>query len=90
MRAAPAPRLYGLFGRPAGSVEGYHYSQALAGSGIVWDAATIDRLFSEGPDHYTPGSKMPMQRITGPDDRRDLIEFLAANTGPRAKEEAKR
>ena len=84
------PTLYGLFGRSAGSVAGYRYSQALADSGIVWDVATIDRLFTDGPDHYTPGSKMPMQRITAPQDRRDLIEFLAANTGPRANGEKTR
>jgi cytochrome c len=84
------PTLYGLFGRPAGSVEGYRYSPALAESGIVWDETTIDRLFLEGPDHYTPGSKMPMQRITGAQDRRDLIEFLAANTGPGTKMETQR
>ena len=77
------PTLYGLFGRRAGSVAGYRYSEALAESGIVWNAATIDNLFSIGPDHYTPGSKMPMQRIAAPEDRRDLIEFLAQNTGPR-------
>ena len=79
------PTLYGLFGRRAGSVAGYRYSDALVDSGIVWNAATIDGLFGIGPDHYTPGSKMPMQRITEPQDRRDLIEFLAANTGPHAE-----
>lgn len=81
------PTLWGLFGRPAGAVEGYSYSEALADSGIVWDEGTIDRLFTDGPDHYTPGSKMPMQRMTNPQDRRDLIEFLATNTGPAARTE---
>lgn len=84
------PTLWGLFGRRAGSVEDYRYSRALAGSGIVWSEATIDRLFSEGPEHFTPGSKMPMQRMTDPQDRRDLITFLAENTGPRADEDADR
>ena len=78
------PSLYGLFGRRAGSVQGYSYSDALTGTDLVWEAETIDRLFDEGPDHYTPGSKMPMQRITGPQDRADLIAFLAENTGPRS------
>lgn len=78
------PSLYGLFGRPAGAVAGYSYSDALTGTDIIWEAETIDRLFDEGPDHYTPGSKMPMQRITGPGDRADLIAFLAQNTGPRS------
>ena len=77
------PSLWGLFGRPVGSVKGYAYSDALRSMDIVWSAETIDRLFEFGPDHYTPGSKMPMQQIARPEDRTDLIEYLAANTGPR-------
>lgn len=83
-RHRAGPTLWGLFGRPAGAVVGYSYSEALKTSDIVWEADTINRLFDEGPDHYTPGSKMPMQRITGLQDRRDLIDFLAENTGPRS------
>ena len=81
------PTLWRLFGRRAGTVAGYSYSPALTGSDLVWSAETIDGLFREGPDHYTPGSKMPMQRIAGAADRADLIDFLARNTGPRADEE---
>ncbi len=47
---------------------------------IIWSETTIDALFDEGPDHYIPGTKMPMQRITSPDDRADLIAFLRDNT----------
>ncbi len=74
------PTLAGLFGRPAGSLPDYRYSEMMAGSGIVWSAQTLDRLFDEGPAHYVPGSKMPMQRIAGTDDRRDLIAYLRDNT----------
>lgn len=74
------PTLYRLFGRRAGSVPGYVYSTTLDGSPIVWSEETIDRLFDLGPDHYLPGTKMPMQRITRAEDRRDLIEFLRENT----------
>lgn len=74
------PTLYGLFGRPAGTVDGYSYSDALTGTDIVWGPESIDKLFDLGPDHYTPGSKMPMQRITGAKDRTDLIEFLRLAT----------
>ncbi len=73
-RAGPA--LGGLFGRRAGSMPNYPYSEILANSDIIWDAETIDALFDEGPDHYIPGSRMPMQRITGPEDREDLIAWL--------------
>ena len=74
------PTLSGLFGRPAGSVEGYIYSDTVANLGIDWNEDTIDQLFDIGPDHFIPGSKMPMQRIVKPEDRRDLIAYLKDNT----------
>lgn len=74
------PTLAGLFGRPAGAVEGYIYSDTVANLGIEWNEKTIDQLFDLGPDHFIPGSKMPMQRIVRPEDRQDLIEYLRENT----------
>lgn len=74
------PTLYHLFGRKAGSVPGYSYSEALRTSSIVWDETTIERLFSLGPQHYTPGTKMPLQSINNPDERAALIAFLKNNT----------
>lgn len=70
------PTLHRIFGRRAGSLPGYRYSRTLDGSQIVWSDETIDDLFELGPDHYIPGSKMPMQVIAGAQDRADLIEFL--------------
>ena len=78
------PSLYGVFGRQAGTLQGYSYSDALSGSQLVWEDQTIDKLFELGPDHFTPGSKMPMQRIAQPADRQDLIAYLRDNTGPRS------
>ncbi|MEO1550892.1 MAG: c-type cytochrome, partial [Pseudomonadota bacterium] len=74
------PTLYGLFGRRAGTVEGYRYSPILDGSDIVWTDETVDALFDIGPDHYIPGSKMPMQVIAKPTDRQDLIAYLRGAT----------
>ena len=74
------PHLGGLIGRPAGSVDGYQYSETVATLPYAWDETTIDQLFDIGPDHYRPGSKMPMQRIVKPQDRADLIAFLKDNT----------
>ncbi len=74
------PNLSGVFGRPAGTVPGYRYSGILDGSDIVWTEETIDTLFNLGPDNYIPGSKMPMQQIAEPEDRRDLIDFLRTAT----------
>ena len=74
------PSLEGLFGRPAGAIPDYPYSDAVRGSDLVWDETTIDALFDVGPEHYIPGTKMPMQQIAKPEDRADLIEFLKRET----------
>lgn len=74
------PSLHGLFGRRAGTVGDYSYSGTLVGSSIIWNEDSIDALFDLGPDHFIPGSKMPMQRITNPDDRDDLIAYLRQAT----------
>ncbi|MEI2387119.1 c-type cytochrome [Breoghania sp. JC706] len=78
------PTLYRIFGRKAGSVAGYHYSPALERADIVWSEETIARLFDEGPDVVTPGSKMPMQRIRSLEERDALIAFLKKATAPGA------
>ncbi|WP_170381433.1 c-type cytochrome [Ruegeria atlantica] len=77
------PTLHGIFGRTAGTLPGYFYSDTLQDSDIVWNDKTINALFDEGPDHYIPGSKMPMQRITQAQDREDLIDFLRQATTSR-------
>ncbi|MGF1500919.1 MAG: c-type cytochrome [Paracoccaceae bacterium] len=74
------PTLWKLFGRPAGAVAGYRYSDALAGSTIVWTDESVDALFRLGPDRVTPGSKMPVQKIARPEDRADLIAYLRRTT----------
>ena len=75
------PTLYGIFGRRAGTVAGYAYSAALSGSQIVWSEETIARLFAEGPEHYIPGTKMPLQKMTVADDRAALIAYLKETAG---------
>ncbi|KMK65746.1 c-type cytochrome [Puniceibacterium sp. IMCC21224] len=77
------PSLSGLFGRQAGTVADYTYSPALDKTALIWTAETVDALFDIGPEHYIPGTKMPMQRITGAQDRADLIAYLRAQTAPK-------
>lgn len=76
------PTLYDLFGRKAGAIADYPYSDILATSDIIWSDDTIDALFDMGPDHYIPGSRMPMQVIRAETDRQDLIAFLRKATAP--------
>ncbi len=47
---------------------------------IIWNAETISKLFEIGPSRYTPGTKMPEQRIENPADRAALIRFLEKAT----------
>ncbi len=76
------PTLFGVFGRPIGTVAGYPYSPALAESDIVWTEATVAELFRLGPDVVTPGTKMPVQRITDEAELAALIDFLRREAMP--------
>lgn len=70
------PSLHGIFDRPIASVAGYAFSPALRDLDIVWTPQTVAELFEVGPDLYTPGSRMPDQRVADPADRQALVEFL--------------
>ncbi|MGL4635761.1 MAG: c-type cytochrome, partial [Beijerinckiaceae bacterium] len=70
------PTLHGVFGRKIGTAKDYVYSADFAKHPIVWDAVTIARLFREGPMAVTPGTKMPEQKITDPEDLKALVEWL--------------
>jgi cytochrome c len=74
------PTLAGLFGRKIASLSGYRFSEALKTMDIVWSPETVAKLFEVGPNAYTPGTKMPEQRIGSAEDRRALTEFLARAT----------
>jgi cytochrome c len=70
------PTLHGIFGRQIGTAEGYDYSQALLDMDIIWTPQTVSELFEHGPEAYTPGTRMPEQRISSAADRAALMEFL--------------
>ena len=74
------PTLHGIFGRPVASLPGYPYSDAMRSLDILWTEETVGALFEHGPDDYTPGSKMPMQRITDRAEREALIAYLRKTT----------
>lgn len=74
------PSLHGIFGRRAGTLADYNYSEALRDSDIIWGAETIAELFRQGPDVYTPGSKMPVQRVGDEADLEALVAYLKATT----------
>ena len=69
------PKHRGVVGRKAGTVPGYHYSAALASSGLVWTPANLDRWLS-GPQALVPGAKMFFS-ISDAQKRADIIAYLA-------------
>ncbi len=71
------PSLHGIFGRKIATLPGYHYSEALKHMNIVWTPEKVAKMFEVGPMTYTPGTKMPEQKIGSPEDRQALVEFLA-------------
>jgi cytochrome c len=74
------PTLAGLFGRRIATLPGYNFSGALKRLDIVWTPETVSRLFEIGPSAYTPGTKMPEQRIGSEQDRAALVQFLERAT----------
>ncbi|MDD1533188.1 hypothetical protein C7U89_07745 [Bradyrhizobium sp. WBOS4] len=74
------PTLAGLYGRKIASLPGYRFSDALKTMDIIWTPETVAKLFEIGPNAYTPGTKMPEQRIGSAEDRRALTDFLGRVT----------
>lgn len=78
------PRHCGLLGRPAGSVPGFEYSEAMVASGITWDEETLDRFLAD-PTGVVPGTKMTFAGVPDPGERRALVAWLAVATSDPAR-----
>jgi len=73
------PRHAGLFGRHAGSLDDYNYSDAMRASGVVWNEITLDQFLTV-PRKFIPGTKMPFAGIPDAQERADLIAYLKGAT----------
>jgi cytochrome c len=73
------PRLWGVFGRVAGSVADYRYSPTMKASGVVWTDDTLNSYLAATQD-FMPGSKM-YGGLAIPQDRVDLLAWLRAKSG---------
>ena len=69
------PVMNGLFGRKAGSVEGYNYSAANKDSGLTWDEATF-REYIKNPKAKIPGTKMVFAGLTNEKEVDDIVAYL--------------
>ena len=70
------PVLNGLFGRPAGSVPGYDYSDANKNSGIVWTPEVFAE-YIKNPRAYIKGTKMAFAGLKKDKEIEDITAYLA-------------
>jgi|SRR5690606_29169524 len=73
------PNLHGVFGRKAGTKEGYNYSKAMANADVVWSEETIDKFIAD-PKAFIPNNKMIFVGIKNEAQRADLIAYLKQAT----------
>jgi len=73
------PKLYGVFGRKAGTVPGFNYSDAMKNSGIVWDDASLAK-FLRDPRADLPGNRMSFPGIEDDAVLSDLLRQLKQAT----------
>ena len=74
-KSGVGPVLNGLFGRKAGSVVGYNYSDANKKSGITWGEATFTEYIKD-PKAKIPGTKKVFSGIKDEQKIKDLIAYL--------------
>jgi cytochrome c len=69
------PPLWGVVGRPSGSIAGYSYSTAMKGFNKTW---TPEELYTylEAPQKVVVGTKMAFAGLKSPDDRKNVIAYL--------------
>lgn len=73
------PNLYGMFGRKAGTVAGFNYSDAMKQSGIVWDDETLAK-FLRDPKEFMSGNRMSFPGVKDETALRELIQQLKQAT----------
>ena len=74
------PKHRNVYGRQAGSVEGFPYSNALRNLDVVWDGETLDAWLAN-PVAFAPGTSMGF-RLTDAEERRAIIAYLRSLTTP--------
>jgi len=79
-RHLTGPSLGNIWGRKAGTAEGfYRYSKALRGANINWNAETLDAWLKD-PSAFIPNNSMGFAGIENAQTRQDLIAYLKVAT----------
>jgi cytochrome c len=72
------PLLYGVVGRPAGTLAGFKYSDAMKKVGLAWTPANLDK-YLENPWNIAPGTPMALV-VPSEKNRADVIAYLTAQS----------
>ena len=75
------PNLWGIYGKKAGSQDGFKYSKVMAASEIIWDDTTLDGYITK-PSTFMKGNRMSFVGVKKAEDREDLLLYLKAKTTP--------
>jgi cytochrome c len=70
------PSLFGVVGRPSGSIAGFKYSDAMTNAKLTWDAATLDKWLTK-PSELVKGTKMVFPGLPNQADRDNVIAYLS-------------
>lgn len=70
-----APSLAGVYGRKAGTSDGFRYTNAMKKSGITWNEESLDSYLAD-PQAAIPGNRMPYSGMANSSDRKNLIAYL--------------
>lgn len=73
------PNLFDRFGKPAATLEGFKYSEALTTSGFVWNEETLDRWITDA-QAMRAGVTM-LYRQADAMKRRLIIDYLKSLAG---------
>ena len=82
------PSLAGVFGREAGTAEGFHrYSDALRSADLVWREDTLNTFLAD-PQAFLPGNRMTFPGLADAQARADVIAYLQTATAGGAQVQA--
>jgi cytochrome c len=76
-RDKEGPRLGGVYGRTAGTVASFQYSDALRKSGIKWNEKFLDKWLTN-TEQLVPNNEMTFH-VEKPDERAAIIAYLKQN-----------
>jgi cytochrome c len=78
------PELNNVFGRVAGTDNGFKYSEAMIAAGkngLVWSPEKLDEFISN-PRHLVPKTKMTLASIRDAQERANIVAYVARFSAP--------